>query len=115
MLFQLVLGYMTDDPSRLVLVASNRGPVSFSFAADGSLVARRGGGGLVSGLTPGLAAVAADGGGGLWLCAALSDADRVAARRGERAAGAAGEAPVRMLDIPQDTFAAAYNGVANSV
>ncbi|MFZ2043368.1 MAG: trehalose-6-phosphate synthase, partial [Trebonia sp.] len=105
---------MTDDPSRLVLVASNRGPVSFSFAPDGSLAARRGGGGLVSGLMPGLAAVAADGG-VLWLCAALSDADRVAARLGERAHGAPGEAPVRMLDIPQDTFAAAYNGIANSV
>ena len=105
---------MTDDPSGLVLVASNRGPVSFSFAADGSLAARRGGGGLVSGLTPGLAAVAADGG-VLWLCAALSDADRAAARLGERARGAPGEAPVRMLDIPQDTFAAAYNGIANSV
>ena len=105
---------MTDDPSRLVLVASNRGPVSFSFAADGSLAAVRGSGGLVSGLTPGLAAVAANGG-VLWLCAALSDADRVAARLGERARGAPGEAPVRMLDIPQDTFAAAYNGIANSV
>src|SRR5215469_1802466 len=105
---------MTDDPSQLVLVASNRGPVSFSFAADGSLAARRGGGGLVSGLTPGLAAVAANGG-VLWLCAALSDADRVAAQLGERAHGAPGEAPVRMLDIPEDTFAAAYNGIANSV
>ena len=88
--------------------------MSFSFAPDGSLAARRGGGGLVSGLMPGLAAVAADGG-VLWLCAALSDADRVAARLGERAHGAPGEAPVRMLDIPQDTFAAAYNGIANSV
>ena len=105
---------MTDDKSRLVLVASNRGPVSFSFAGDGSLAARRGGGGLVSGLMPGLAAVAADGE-VLWLCAAISDADRVAARRGERGQGAPGEAPVRMLDIPQDTFSAAYNGIANSV
>jgi trehalose 6-phosphate synthase len=105
---------MTNDHSRLVLVASNRGPVSFSFAPDGSLTARRGGGGLVSGLTPGLAAVAADGE-VLWLCAALSDADRVAAQRGERARGAPGEAPVRMLDIPPDTFSAAYNGIANSV
>jgi trehalose 6-phosphate synthase len=109
-----MLSHMTNDPTRLVLVASNRGPVSFSFAADGSLAARRGGGGLVSGLTPGLAAVAADAG-VLWLCAALSDADREAARRGERAQGAPGEAPVRMLDIPRDTFAAAYNGIANSV
>ena len=70
MLFQLLLDHMTDDPSRLVLVASNRGPVSFSFAADGSLTARRGGGGMVSGLRPGLGAVAADGG-ALWPCAAL--------------------------------------------
>ena len=105
---------MTDDPSRLVLVASNRGPVSFGFAEDGSLTVRRGGGGLVSGLTSGLAAVAADGG-VLWLCAALSDADREAARRGERAGGEPGGTPVRMLDIPADTFGAAYNGIANSV
>ena len=41
---------MTNDPSRLLIVASNRGPVSYSHAADGSLTARRGGGGMVSGL-----------------------------------------------------------------
>jgi trehalose 6-phosphate synthase len=105
---------MTNDQSQLVLVASNRGPVSFSFAADGSLAARRGGGGMVSGLMSGLAGVAA-GGGVLWLCTALSDADREAARRGEQAPGAPGEAPVRMLDIPPETFDAAYNGIANSV
>src|SRR5215831_4409856 len=105
---------MTNDPSRLVLVASNRGPVSFGFAEDGGLTVSRGGGGLVSGLMSGLAAVAADGG-VLWLCAALTDADREAARRGHRADGGPGEAPVRMLEIPQDTFGAAYNGIANSV
>ncbi|WP_396450307.1 hypothetical protein, partial [Actinomadura sp.] len=33
-----------------VLVASNRGPVSFSLSEDGELAMRRGGGGLVSGL-----------------------------------------------------------------
>ena len=80
---------MTNDPRRLVLVASNRGPVSFGFAENGSLTARRGGGGMVSGLTSGLAAAAADGG-VLWLCAALTDADREAARRGERADGGPG-------------------------
>ena len=68
---------MTNDPSRLLIVASNRGPVSYSRAEDGSLSAHRGGGGMVSGLTSGLAAVAADGG-ALWLCAALSEADRQA-------------------------------------
>ena len=105
---------MTNDPRRLVLVASNRGPVSFGFAENGSLTARRGGGGMVSGLTSGLAAAAADGG-VLWLCAAITEADREAARRGERADGGPGEAPVRMLDIPEDMFDAAYNGIANSI
>jgi len=34
-----------------ILVASNRGPVSYSVKGDGSLESRRGGGGLVSGLS----------------------------------------------------------------
>lgn len=106
--------YMSNDPSRLVLVASNRGPVSYGFAEDGSLTARRGGGGMVSGMTSGLSGVAADGG-VLWVCAAMSDADRVAARRGERAAGGRGDPEVRMLDIPPDTFSAAYDDIANSI
>jgi trehalose 6-phosphate synthase len=105
---------MTNDPGRLLIVASNRGPVSYSHAADGSLSAKRGGGGMVSGLTSGLGAVAADGG-ALWLCAALSEADREAARGAERAPAEPGEVPVRMLDIPPGVFDAAYNGVANSV
>ena len=107
---------MTNDPSRLLIVASNRGPVSYGHAADGSLTARRGGGGVVSGLMSGLAAVAADGG-ALWLCAALSEADREAARHPELAASgiAHGEVPVRMLDIPAGVFGKAYNGIANSV
>jgi trehalose 6-phosphate synthase len=105
---------MTSDQSRLLIVASNRGPVSYARAEDGALTARRGGGGMVSGLVSGLGAVAADGD-TLWLCAALSDADREAVRTGVRATGAPGEVPVRMLDIPPDVFAAAYNGIANSV
>jgi len=104
---------MTNDPSRLLLVASNRGPVSYQRGADGSLTARRGGGGMVSGLTSGLAAAAADGG-VLWLCTALSDADREAARLGARA-DAHGEPAVAMLEIPPEVFDAAYNGIANSV
>jgi trehalose 6-phosphate synthase len=105
---------MTNEPSRLLIVASNRGPVSYSQAEDGSLSAKRGGGGLVSGLTSGLGAVVADGG-ALWLCAALSEADWAAARQGQRMASGPGEVPVRMLDIPAGVFDAAYNRVANSV
>ncbi|CAL9459761.1 Trehalose-6-phosphate synthase [Streptomyces sp. enrichment culture] len=87
-----------------VLVASNRGPVSYQVEEDGSLTAKRGGGGLVSGLS----AIGPDAG-ALWVCSALSDGDREAVRRG------AGEDGVRMLDIPADVHAGAYNGIANSV
>ncbi|MGV9556696.1 alpha,alpha-trehalose-phosphate synthase (UDP-forming) [Streptomyces sp. NPDC003401] len=87
-----------------VLVASNRGPVSYQVREDGSLHARRGGGGLVSGLS----AIGPDAG-ALWVCSALSDDDREAVRRG------VGEDGVRMLDIPADVHADAYNGIANSV
>jgi trehalose 6-phosphate synthase len=117
-----------------VLIASNRGPVSFSLGEDGSLVAGRGAGGLVSGLSSvgGQADV-------LWVCAALSDADRAAARSapdgridagpaagllgggpagsGEDAGGGAAtsvRSAVLMLDIPPVTFQRAYNSVANS-
>ncbi|WP_210589014.1 trehalose-6-phosphate synthase [Streptomyces sp. GESEQ-35] len=87
-----------------VLVASNRGPVSYQVHEDGSLNAKRGGGGLVSGLS----AIGPDVG-ALWVCSALGDGDREAVRRG------VGESGVRMLDIPADVHSDAYNGIANSV
>ncbi|MEU5522618.1 trehalose-6-phosphate synthase [Streptomyces sp. NPDC047860] len=87
-----------------VLVASNRGPVSYEVGEDGSLRAKRGGGGLVSGLS----AIGPEAG-ALWVCSALSDGDREAVGRG------VGEDGVRMLDIPADVHADAYNGIANSV
>jgi trehalose 6-phosphate synthase len=96
-----------------VLIASNRGPVSFAVGDDGQLSARRGGGGVVSGLASvaGQADV-------LWVCAALSDADRAAARRTPGGMlgldGAPGGAGLQMLDIPPGTFQRAYNAVANS-
>ncbi|MGA5067305.1 alpha,alpha-trehalose-phosphate synthase (UDP-forming) [Streptomyces exfoliatus] len=86
-----------------VLVASNRGPVSYVLGEDGSLAARRGGGGLVSGLS----AVSSQE--SVWVCAALGEGDREAVRRG------VGEPGVRMLDIAPDVYADAYNGIANSV
>ena len=100
-----------------MLLASNRGPVSFRLDEDGGLTAKRGGGGLVSGLS----AIEADAGDVVWVCAALTEGDRAAARRSpsgrldcsglfEQGGGAA----VRMLDIDPETFQAAYNDVANS-
>ncbi|PRY00685.1 alpha,alpha-trehalose-phosphate synthase (UDP-forming) [Allonocardiopsis opalescens] len=98
-----------------ILVASNRGPVSFSQADDGSLSLRRGGGGLVSGLS-----AAAAGAGTVWVCAALSEADRLAVReapggRLDEAGHDTGGIAVHMIDVPEDTFHRAYNTVANSV
>jgi trehalose 6-phosphate synthase len=91
-----------------VLVASNRGPVSFSVADDGALSMRRGGGGLVS-------ALAGLSGDILWVCATLSDADRAAARReSDGRLDVPDIGAVRMLDIPAGTFHRAYNAVANS-
>ncbi|WP_406217360.1 trehalose-6-phosphate synthase [Streptomyces canus] len=87
-----------------VLVASNRGPVSYEVQEDGSLRPKRGGGGLVSGLS----AIGPEAG-ALWVCSALSDGDREAVRQG------VGEDGVRMLAIPADVHEDAYNGIANSV
>jgi trehalose 6-phosphate synthase len=88
-----------------ILVASNRGPISFT-RNDGQLTARRGGGGMVSGLSTVAGQTDL-----LWICAALSDADRAATRA---APGGLIEDSVRMLDIPPQTFTRAYNAVANS-
>jgi len=96
-----------------VLVASNRGPISYHFGADGSLTGQRGGGGMIAGVTSGLAALGPDAS-VTWICAALSEADREAARRQDAGDGDADGIPVRMLDIPPDTFDRAYNNVANS-
>ncbi|GAA2644397.1 trehalose-6-phosphate synthase [Streptomyces vastus] len=87
-----------------ILVASNRGPVSYAQDETGTLTAKRGGGGLVSGLS----AIGPEAG-ALWVCSALGDGDREAVRRG------VGEEGVRMLDIPADVHEDAYNGIANSV
>ncbi|MFE2426696.1 trehalose-6-phosphate synthase [Streptomyces sp. NPDC059373] len=105
---------MVASHAARVLVASNRGPVTYALhKEDGSLTAKRGGGGLVSGLS----AIGPDAD-AVWVCAALSEGDRAAV---ERAAGGrldpadSGGQHVRMLDIPEETFTGAYNGIANSV
>jgi len=102
----------TSAPS--LLVASNRGPISFVAEDDGSLSLHRGGGGLVSGLSALTAGTEA-----LWVCAALKDTDRRAARaapggRLDLDGHDTGGHAVRMLAIDPGTFQRAYNEVANS-
>ena len=88
-----------------VLLASNRGPVSWHESPEGDLVVRRGGGGLVSAIRT--LELGAD---VRWVCAALSDNDRRAVRAGRDALPG-----VTMLDIDAVTFERAYNGIANGL
>jgi trehalose 6-phosphate synthase len=105
---------MGDTAGRRVLVASNRGPISYTREDDGQLTAKRGGGGMVSGLSS-----VAETEDVLWVCAALDDGDRAAVRNAGpggllRWDGTAGDSAVRMLDLPETVFERAYNAVANS-
>ena len=88
------------------MIVSNRGPLSFSLGADGDLVARRGAGGLVSGLAPLVTDTDA-----VWIAAAISDGDREAASRGVVAADGF---RVRLLAIDPDVYRAAYDVVCNA-
>ena len=93
------------DVDTPVVIASNRGPVSYRRHA-GVLTAVRGGGGLVSGLAPLL-----DSGRATWIATALSDDDRAAAAASLPAEDGLA---VHLLDIPVDEFEAFYDVVANS-
>jgi trehalose 6-phosphate synthase len=98
--------------SKLV-VASNRGPLTFERAPDGTLLARRGAGGLVTALTGALAAAE-----GTWVAAAMSDGDRemVAAGAGRIDHTQDGVAyRLRYLDLPPELYDGYYNGISNGV
>jgi trehalose 6-phosphate synthase len=96
-----------------VLIASNRGPLSFRRADDGEISSARGGGGLVSAM-----AAAAAGDDSLWLCATLSEVDREVAAsapdgRIDLAGHDTGGAAVAMLEIDADTLHGAYTSISN--
>lgn len=89
---------------RPVVIASNRGPVSFEIRDD-ELIASRGAGGLVSGLGPLVQDTDTQ-----WYAAALSEGDRRAGATGTmEAAGFM----VRIVDIDRETLDGAYNTIAN--
>lgn len=90
--------------TRPILIASNRGPVSFTVV-DEKLVAERGAGGLVSGVGPLIQDTDAK-----WMAAGLSDGDRRAAASGTIDAEGF---KVRTLDIDAGDLDLAYNVIAN--
>jgi len=93
-----------------LVVASNRGPVSFERDDDGRLVPRRGSGGLVTVLGGVLERDDAT-----WVAAALTEGDREVALRGRKLGEAGAVQRVRYVDIPKDRYDGYYNGIANGI
>jgi trehalose 6-phosphate synthase len=93
------------------VLVSNRGPVTFTATATGALEARRGAGGLVSGLAPLMAEGADHAQRSLWVAAAMTDGDRSVADRGVTAAAGF---RVLMVALADDERRMAYDVVDNA-
>ncbi len=92
-----------------LVVASNRGPVSFRHDADGELVGERGSGGLVTALAGVLFESDAT-----WLAAAMTEGDQAVAASGHAIdVEPAGRAA--FVDIPRERYQGYYDGVSNRV
>jgi trehalose 6-phosphate synthase len=89
-----------------LVVASNRGPLSFSFDDRGEPVPAGSAGGLAASLAPLLA-----GSGATWVACAMSEADRAAAERGLVVDGGI---RLRMVQPSPDTYQMAYDVVSNT-
>jgi len=92
-----------------LVVASNRGPVSFQRNDEGELVGERGSGGLVTALAGVLFESDAT-----WLAAAMTDGDHEVAASGHPIdVEPAGRAA--FVDVPKERYDGYYNGVSNRV
>ena len=105
---------MAPSGSAPLLVASNRGPLSFTERDDGTLEASRGGGGLVSGLSGLRQRRRRAGSAPRCPTATARPPGRSPDGRLDRDGHDTGGMAVRMLDIDPATFHRAYNAVANS-
>lgn len=97
------------DGRRLIL-AANRGPITFSVSADGTLRPRRGSGGVVTALSQVSGQMPLT-----WIAGAMSEADRRAAQDLELLdrTTAGGDLRLRYATVPRPAFEAAYNVIAN--
>lgn len=96
---------------RRLIIATNRGPVTFASGADGSLRPRRGSGGLVTALGQVGRHVPVT-----WVAAAMSDGDRRAAADPKllrQAAGADDTIRLRFASVERSAYEQAYNVIAN--
>jgi trehalose 6-phosphate synthase len=95
---------------RRLLIATNRGPVTFATAADGSPRPRRGSGGLVTAMSQVGRHVPLT-----WVAAAMSEGDRRAATDAQLLRTVAGgdDLRLRFAVVDRPVFEAAYNVIAN--
>ena len=96
---------------RRLLIATNRGPVTFTTTADGRVRPRRGSGGLVTALGQVGRHVPIT-----WIAAAMSDGDRRAAsdpRLLREAVGGDDTVRLRFASVERPVYEAAYNVIAN--
>jgi len=99
---------------RTLVVASNRGPVTFSYEDDGSFQVRKGGGGLVTAV----AAIAREHQ-PIWVAAAMTEGDRaraeVARRAGETLISTGGEGSFRLRFVvpTPEAYHWYYNVISN--
>ncbi|MGH9021946.1 MAG: alpha,alpha-trehalose-phosphate synthase (UDP-forming) [Acidimicrobiia bacterium] len=91
-----------------MLVVSHRGPVSYAFDVAGVPQARRGAGGMASGLRSALQGRPAT-----WVAAAMGEADRAAARLGSSSGVDAIE--VHLLELDENQHHLHYDVVSNEV
>lgn len=95
---------------RRLILGANRGPLTFSSSADGTLRARRGSGGVVTALSQVSDHVPVT-----WVAATMNDAERRAAREPDAVARALPDDRVRLrfASVERSVFDAAYNVIAN--
>ena len=96
---------------RRLIIATNRGPVTFASGADGSLRPRRGSGGLVTALGQVGRHVPVT-----WVAAAMTEGDRRAAadpKLMRRAVGDDHAMRLRFASVDRSVYDAAYNVIAN--
>lgn len=97
---------MAEDAPAALVVASNRGPLSFTFGDDGTPVPAGSAGGLAGSLRDLVL-----GSGAVWVACAMSEADRAAS-----AAGLMREEGLRIVSVEPDAdrYAMAYDVVSNA-
>jgi trehalose 6-phosphate synthase len=95
---------------RRLIIATNRGPVTFTTSADGGLRPRRGSGGLVTALGQVGHHVPVT-----WVAAAMGEGDRRAAADPKLLRAAAGDDGVRLrfASVDRPVYEMAYNVIAN--